>query len=276
MDAAGFDLNVIVREPIYIFYLCVFPIITYYMVYGFLWMTIYYDEWDKAVQEVWDEDEGVCARRQPRDFAARLEAACGDGTLNENYVCARTHAEELAHERVWKSRILMKMTDRYGNIIMYYDFFRGGFAYYCDLHSVSYDVLTELAREYVVHFRCVGYWEADVSRFILIEDKKEHNDERAQYRRAAVSTLQQRLAAAPQSTEIVLTDLAAAPAAPKNKFIRVGRISDFSILQKPKTTLEKRAVGDEKKISYAEWRRRKDESDFLVETPRGQIDTTFM
>jgi hypothetical protein len=257
---------------LYFFYIFGFPLITYYVVYTFLYLSAYYDDlWDKAVQEIWEEDE--TPRRTARDFTACLDTARAEGTLNENYVCARTHDEELAHERTWKTRVLMKMTERYGNIIMYYDFFRGGFAYYCDLHSVNYDVLTQLAREYVVHFRCVGYWEADVSSFIMIEDKKEHTDERTQYRRANISTLQQRLTA-PPPPEIVLTELNAAPAAPKNKFIRVGRISDYSILQKPKTTLEKRAVGDEKKISYVEWRRK--HAEHLVETPRGQIDINVM
>jgi len=56
-------------------------------------------------------------------------------------------------EKKWKRNILYSNTPR-GNIVMYYDAFKKGFAYYCDTQSVSASILNALAMKYVLAFRC--------------------------------------------------------------------------------------------------------------------------
>lgn len=56
-------------------------------------------------------------------------------------------------EKKWKRNILYVNTPR-GNIVMMYDAYKKGFAYYCDTQSVSSIVLNALAMKYVMVFRC--------------------------------------------------------------------------------------------------------------------------
>jgi hypothetical protein len=56
-------------------------------------------------------------------------------------------------EKKWKRNILYSNTPR-GNIVMFYDAYKKGFAYYCDTQSVSANILNALAMKYVMAFRC--------------------------------------------------------------------------------------------------------------------------
>ena len=56
-------------------------------------------------------------------------------------------------ELKWKRRTLIEHTPR-GNIIMYYDVYKKGFAYYCDQQSIPYIILNTLAMKYVRLFMC--------------------------------------------------------------------------------------------------------------------------
>ena len=60
-------------------------------------------------------------------------------------------------EHIWKKRILIENTPR-GNIYMYYDIFKQGFAYYSDQTGVPYRILNAVAMKYVVTFRCVDFF----------------------------------------------------------------------------------------------------------------------
>lgn len=60
-------------------------------------------------------------------------------------------------ENVWKTRVLYESTPR-GNIIMYYDVYKQGFAYYCDQSFVSYNLLSAVAMKYVIYFRCLDFF----------------------------------------------------------------------------------------------------------------------
>lgn len=64
-------------------------------------------------------------------------------------------------EKQWKSRILYENTPR-GNITMYYDAFKKGFAYYADQTSIPYKLLNTVAMKYVRIFSC---------RDLFIDDK---------------------------------------------------------------------------------------------------------
>jgi hypothetical protein len=70
-------------------------------------------------------------------------------------------------EKQWKTRILYENTPR-GNIIMYYDVYKEGFAYYCDQTGISYRVLNMVAMKYTTVFRCQDFFVDN----LLIPDNK--------------------------------------------------------------------------------------------------------
>jgi hypothetical protein len=56
-------------------------------------------------------------------------------------------------EGLWKTRLLYETTPR-GPVIMYYDIFKQGFAYYSDQSGIPYSILNAVAMKYVVTFFC--------------------------------------------------------------------------------------------------------------------------
>ena len=56
-------------------------------------------------------------------------------------------------EKIWKTRILFENTPR-GNIIMHYDVYKQGFAYYCDANGIPYNILNSVAMKYVTVYHC--------------------------------------------------------------------------------------------------------------------------
>jgi hypothetical protein len=70
-------------------------------------------------------------------------------------------------EKEWKTRILYENTPR-GNIIMYYDVYKEGFAYYCDQTGISYRILNIVAMKYTTTFRCQDFFVDN----LLIPDNK--------------------------------------------------------------------------------------------------------
>jgi len=65
--------------------------------------------------------------------------------------------EENTLEKKWKTRMLFQTTPQ-GNIMMYYDAYKLGFAYYSDESVVSYDVLNSCAMKYVEIYRCLDFF----------------------------------------------------------------------------------------------------------------------
>ena len=59
-------------------------------------------------------------------------------------------------EKQWKSRIIWETTPR-GNVAMYYNAYRQGFAYYSDSY-ITYSVLNAIAMKYVVMYRCLNFF----------------------------------------------------------------------------------------------------------------------
>jgi hypothetical protein len=60
-------------------------------------------------------------------------------------------------EKAWKKRILIETTPR-GNIYMYYDIFKHGFAYYSDQTGIPYTILNAVAMKYVMVFFCRDFY----------------------------------------------------------------------------------------------------------------------
>ena len=85
---------------------------------------------------------------------------------------------------VWKSRVLFEYTPR-GNIVMYYDTYKFGFAYYSDNAGIPYNLLNAVAMKYVKTFRCQDFFfdNYDIDRVSMLiklhseEEKKEVSKE---------------------------------------------------------------------------------------------------
>ena len=57
----------------------------------------------------------------------------------------------------WKKNLLCESTPR-GIIFMYYDVYKGGFAYYADQNCIPYQVLNAMAMKYVVVYFCRDFF----------------------------------------------------------------------------------------------------------------------
>ena len=88
-------------------------------------------------------------------------------------------------EKKWSSNILFETTPR-GNIVMHYDIFKQGFAYYAD-QQVTYNILNVAAMKYCLMFGCRDFFvdekiltEENKSPFIQIQldEEKEENDKK--------------------------------------------------------------------------------------------------
>ena len=81
-----------------------------------------------------------------------------NANIDPNIYDKKNFSELMKHEsndteRLWKTRILYESTPR-GPIMMYYDMYRQGFAYYAEQNSVPYSVLNAMAMKYVTTFFC--------------------------------------------------------------------------------------------------------------------------
>lgn len=71
-------------------------------------------------------------------------------------------------EEIWKKKILIENTPR-GNIYMYYDAYKMGFAYYSDTNSLPYKVLNAVAMKYCITFHCLDFF---IDQHILPTDRE--------------------------------------------------------------------------------------------------------
>lgn len=80
-------------------------------------------------------------------------------------------------ETYWQSRILFENTPR-GNIIMYYDAYKLGFAYYSDISGLPYSLLNAVAMKYVRIYKCRDFFidtsiTPETSPFVRKQQKKD-------------------------------------------------------------------------------------------------------
>jgi len=125
-------------------------------------------------------------------------------------------------EPAWKSRKLIEATPQ-GTIVMHYDAYKQGFSYYSDIHGVSYSLLNAVAMKYVILFRCLHFFVDDEitpeeHRSPLIED-----DITVKLSKPCMKVLKR----IEKETEKEYS---------RNRFIRLGRVSNCNILQIPQKT----------------------------------------
>lgn len=148
------------------------------------------------------------------------------------------------YEEKWRRNILYETTPR-GNIVMYYDVFKQGFAYYSD-QTMNYTLLNVAAMKYCLYFSCLDFFideqvlKEHVSPFcqMIKDEETAENDKKKE-------TMKQML---PNMTGARFAKLKNYSTQPDksiysdkvekiqeyqiNKFIHLGKISNFSFLQK--------------------------------------------
>lgn len=144
-------------------------------------------------------------------------------------------------ERIWKSRILYDSTPR-GTIMMYYDIYKQGFAYYADQNNVPYTILNGMAMKYVVVFFCRDFYfdetvTGKVSPLIkvFLEDDIPERPKRMR--------IDQQHSVKPKQVE-------------KNKFISLGNMRNFALLQKSASPLRNQSTKYDNLFSYKDFKRR--------------------
>jgi len=98
-------------------------------------------------------------KRQFIDFSKTEKA---NANIDTELYESKWYVENLSDEanpleKRWKSRILMDSIPNQSNVIMYYDVYRNGFAYYAD-SSLSHHTLDAVALKYVRTFMCSDFF----------------------------------------------------------------------------------------------------------------------
>ena len=171
-------------------------------------------------------------------------------------------------ERLWKTRILYEFTER-GNILFYYNPYKLSFEYYSDVQIIPYNILQYVAKKYVAMNRCRDFYidmvERPQNKMIDILRKEE---EAMKSKKMKVNDITKLVDKDLANKENVFESLkehrmaATAPSGPKgpkssssgptkkllkgqesepkekplefaNKYVRLGKISEFNITQKP-------------------------------------------
>lgn len=106
--------------------------------------------------------------------------------LRKEFKALMANADNMI-EKEWKSRILIENSP-YGLIIMYYDAYKEGFAYYSNQTGIPYDILNAVVMKYVRIFRCRDFFidetvntverESPFLRFLKMEDADEQKKKR--------------------------------------------------------------------------------------------------
>jgi hypothetical protein len=182
-------------------------------------------------------------------------------------------------EKQWRSRILIENTPR-GNIIMFYDAYKGGFSYYSDHTTVPIRVLNAVAMKYAMRFLCLDFFvdetvvEKNTSpliRLLVEEDKEETDKKKRAFGALSANTridadkmpyVKQRVATPASHPSTTTAPSPPSPPTPEkrmNKFVHLGKINNFSILQrKPKRQIQPtyEDVGLFKNVNYDEYKRK--------------------
>ena len=154
--------------------------------------------------------------------SANIAPAFYDKAGYATITCDNNHLETQ-----WKARLMYEPTPR-GSVIMFYDVFRQGFAYYCDTNCVPYSVLNAAAMKYVGVFFCRDFFFDDDGNSPLYpiyypEDKKMVRAPGASANSAQFAKMR---------NYKLEKDQVVQKTSIKNKFIYLGKFSNLGVLQK--------------------------------------------
>ena len=149
-------------------------------------------------------------------------------------------------ETNWKKRILFENTPR-GNIIMYYDAYKQGFAYYSDSYNLPYGLLNAVAMKYVMTYYCRDFFMDDgvtpmdkASPLIKIhmdEPEKKNDVKKNNMKKTLnkINTLSQKFSAQKHNNNNLNKkkeeSIIETPITNTNRFIYLGKIINFKFLQ---------------------------------------------
>lgn len=153
-------------------------------------------------------------------------------------------------EKQWNARVLIQYTPR-GNIIMFYDAYKGGFAYYSDHTAIPIRILNAVAMKYVMRFFCLDFFVDEIALKnntspiipLLDEEDREENEKiKKVLTRLSENTkvdAEKMPFLKPKNYQATVeADTTAVEPVNKekriNKFIHLGKINNYSILQKKK------------------------------------------
>jgi hypothetical protein len=171
------------------------------------------------------------------------------------------------HEKMWKSRILIENTPR-GNVMVYYNPYTLSFQYYSDEQIIPYKIMQQVAMKYVVMYRCKDFYidmeNRGDNKILAVLQKEEdslkskkmkvnditkcvnvHSETKdvfaalKDYRTDAHRTDANRSDAnrsGKSTPSVPASSLIKKPEADakfSNKFVRIGKMCEFNIAQKP-------------------------------------------
>jgi hypothetical protein len=196
-------------------------------------------------EEVYKKDINFYKTMTAADANTNVDPTLYDYTLRKTLFVEENNLTE----KQWRSRLLFENTYR-GNIIMYYDAFRMTFSYYSDEQIVPYKALHHAALKYVVRFRCRNFF-IDMETFPdnpMIEVlKKEDDSLKTKSKMNHGSNTPNKPKPQDNKQNAVFARLKNYSDAPNdktkqqnkpkhmfsNKFVRIGKMCEFNILQKP-------------------------------------------
>jgi len=157
-------------------------------------------------------------------------------------------------EKQWKSRILMENTPR-GNVMMYFNPYLLSYHYYSDEQIIPYKILEQVATKYVVMYRCKDFFidvEKRPGNKILEVLQKEEDSLKSKKMKVNDITKCVNIHSESKDVFAALKDYkseAIKPTDPNglkeptkkkveepkfsNKFVRIGKMCEFNITQKP-------------------------------------------
>jgi len=149
-------------------------------------------------------------------------------------------------EKIWKTRILFENTPR-GNIVMYYDVYKHGFAYYCDTNGIPYNILNAVAMKYVTVYYCRDlfldneYLQEDKASPLIklyLEDENEKDSEDTnklleKLDHSAFARLKNYKTKDSKESDKKDTEKISQKEYSRNTFVNMGKICNFNFLQKP-------------------------------------------
>jgi len=151
-------------------------------------------------------------------------------------------------EKKWRSRILMENTPK-GNLVMYYDAYKEGFAYYSN-EIIPYPILNAVAMKYVVTYRCRDFFKdesvlTEPSSLVVAYRNQEKEETKEKSRKISITKEELETAPFIKKRKIEVSSNATNNTNTNkdnndnkekdkmiNKFIWYGKMNEFSFLKK--------------------------------------------
>jgi hypothetical protein len=213
----------------------------------------------KSVTELWEEIYEKNKKRYLETFKDKSTEKPNENIEPELYEVNWRKENNIdsntSIEKKWKTNILMKVTPHGTNVILFYDVYKNGFAYYSN-HAIKDKYLNALAMDYVIKFKCRDFFMDDeispipsplieVTREVEKIDEKKSEENKVSHRNIYSGQQQEndvfikKKPVKKQESDKEDSNTKKQPLEEKkevqyyrNRFIKMGRAEDFSFLPK--------------------------------------------